>query len=116
MWTSSTARVDTPVGIYSDLRSRSEHLNRCPDRDWFRFTLNRDARVGIVWRSEEPVPGWLTSWTKGGTVIIDDRTRNVYEKDLAAGDIKLGSVEGQNGWRRMYLVLLAESDGEPSTP
>lgn len=73
MWTSSTARVDTPVGIYSDLRSRSEHLNRCPDRDWFRFTLNRDARVGIVWRSEEPVPGWLTSWTKGGTVIIDDR-------------------------------------------
>lgn len=38
----------------------------------------------------------------------------MYEKDLAAGDIKLGSVEGQNGWRRMYLVLLAESDSEPT--
>lgn len=96
--------------------TRWEHLNRGPDNDWFRFTLNRDARVAVVWRSDDTRPGWLTSWTSGGTVIIDDRIHNVYEKDLAAGETKLGSVEGQNNWRRMYLVLLAESDGTPTPP
>jgi len=94
--------------------TRWEHLNRGPDPDWFRFTLSRDARVGVVWRSDETPPGWLSGWTKGGTVIIDDRIHDVYEKDFAAGEIKLGSVEGQNGWRRMYLVLLAETDGTPT--
>ncbi len=91
-----------------------EFKNMGPRADWMNFTLNRPARVAVVWRDDLPLPGWLNSWDEGGTVAIDGDLHPVYEKDFPAGPAKLGTVEYSDEWREMYLVLLAEADGEPS--
>ncbi len=91
-----------------------EFKNTGPRSDWMNFTLNRPARVAVVWRDDFPLPSWLTSWTDGGTVAIDGDLHPVYEKDFPAGPVKLGTVEYTTEWREMYLILLAEADGNPS--
>jgi len=115
---SSTDTVDS-TGRYDgwDVLSPStkwEYKNLPPKSDWMHFTLNRDATVAVVWRDELPLPSWLSGWTEGGTVAIDDDLVPVYEKDYSAGEVVLGSVEYSDDWREMYLILLAESDEEPT--
>ncbi len=114
----STDTVDS-AGRYDgwDVLSPStkwEYKNLTPKNDWMHFTLNRDATVAVVWRDELPLPSWLSGWTEGGTVAIDDDLVPVYEKDYPAGEVVLGSVEYTNDWREMYLILLAESDEVPT--
>ena len=110
--------VDSP-GRYAgwDVLSPStrwEFKNLGPRNDWMNFTLNRPARVAVVWRDDLPLPSWLSGWSEGGTVAIDGDLHPVYERDFAAGPVELGSVEYSNDWREMYLILLAESDGNPT--
>ena len=87
------------------------------DDDWLRFTLARPARVGVVWRDDAALPGWLkTGWTEGSGVTIDGDNARVYLRDYPAGEVKLGTVESSTGnYRSMYVVLLAEADGLPSS-
>ncbi|MCP3993550.1 MAG: S-layer homology domain-containing protein [bacterium] len=111
-------RVDSP-GRYTgwDVLSPSTHWefkNIGPRSGWMNFTLNRPARVAVVWRDDFPLPSWLNGWDEGGSVAIDGDLNPVYEKDFPAGAVSLGTVEYSNEWREMYLVLLAESGGEPS--
>ncbi len=82
--------------------------------DWMNFTLNRPARVAVIWRDDLPLPSWLSGWDEGGSVAIDGELHPVYETDFPAGPVKLGTVEYSNDWREMYLILLAEADGQPS--
>ena len=110
--------VDSP-GRYAgwDVLSPStnwEFKNTGPRSDWMNFTLNRPARLAVVWRDDFPLPSWLGSWSDGGTVAIDGDLHPVYEKNFAAGPVQLGTVEYTNEWREMYLVLLAEANGNPS--
>ena len=113
--------VDSP-GRYAgwDVLSPStnwEFKNIGPRSDWMNFTLNRPARIAVVWRDDLPLPAWLSGWDEGGTVAIDGDLHPVYEKDYPAGEVKLGTVEYTDDWREMYLILLAEADGSPtSTP
>ncbi len=94
--------------------TRWKYKNLAKKDDWFHFVLNRDATVGVVWRDDTPTPSWLSGWTEGGTVVIDGDLVTVWEKSFSAGEVVLGSVEYAGEWRKMYLVLLAEADGEPS--
>ena len=91
-----------------------EFKNTGARNDWMNFTLNRPARVAVVWRDDFPLPSWLSGWSEGGTVAIEGDLHPVYEKDFPAGPVTLGTVEAGNDWREMYLVLLAEADGSPS--
>jgi len=85
------------------------------DNTWMNFTLNRPARVGVVWRDDASRPSWLRSgWSEGGTVQIDGDYAPVYEKTFPAGPVKLGTVESTGDGRTMYLVLIAEDDGDPT--
>ncbi|MDJ0498906.1 MAG: S-layer homology domain-containing protein [Acidimicrobiia bacterium] len=111
-------KVDSP-GRYTgwDVLSPStrwEFKNIGPRNDWMNFTLNRPARVAVVWRDDFPLPGWLSGWDEGGSVAIDGDLHPVYEKDYPAGPVKLGTVEYSSEWREMYLILLAEADGRPT--
>lgn len=92
-----------------------KYKNLYPDNVWMNLNLNRAARVGVVWRGDLPLPSWLGGWAQGGSVGIDGKFYPVYEKDFPAGPVALGSVEATDRWREMYLVLLAESDGTPTS-
>jgi len=94
--------------------TRWKYKNLVKKDDWFHFELNRAATVAVVWRDDLPLPSWLSGWTEGGTVSIDGDLVPVYEKSFAAGEVVLGSVEYTTEWRHMYVVLLAESNGQPS--
>ncbi len=94
--------------------TRWEFLNYAKLDDWFHFELTRPARVAVVWWDDEPAPSWLSDWELGGTVVIDGRLGQAYERDFGAGEVVLGSVEAGTEWRRMYLVLLAEAGGTPT--
>lgn len=116
---SSVAKVDS-AGDYAGWdvlapSTRWEFKNLGPDADWLRFTLNRPAEVAVAWRGGLPLPTWLGAWDSAGFVNVDGDTVPVYEKSFPAGEVKLGSVEGHNGWRDMYLVLLAEAGGSLSS-
>lgn len=93
-----------------------EFKNIGPRADWMNFTLNRPARVAVIWRDDFPLPSWLSGWSDGGSIAIDGDLHPVYEKDFPAGPVQLGTVEYSTEWREMYLILLAEADGEPSPP
>ncbi|MGA9598343.1 MAG: S-layer homology domain-containing protein, partial [Acidimicrobiia bacterium] len=110
--------VDSP-GRYGgwDVLSPStdwEFKNLGPRNGWMNFTLNRPARVAVAWRDDSPAPSWLAGWDVGGTVVIDGRLNQVYEKSFPAGPVSLGSVEYSTEWRQMYLIMLAESDSSPT--
>jgi hypothetical protein len=111
--------VDSP-GRYTNWdvlspSTRWEFKNMGPRGDWMNFTLNRPSRVAVVWRDDFPLPSWLNGWDEGGSVAIDGDLNPVYEKDFPAGPVKLGTIEYTTEWRQMYLILLAEADGKPST-
>ena len=91
-----------------------EFKNIGPRNDWMQLTLNRPARIAVVWRDDFPLPSWLTGWDEGGSVAIDGDLHPVYERDFPAGAVALGSVEYSNEWREMYLILLSEADGQPT--
>ncbi len=94
--------------------TRWRYKNLAAKNDWFHAELRRDARVAVVWRDGAPLPSWLSGWESGGTVSIDGDLVQVYEKDVPAGELVLGSVEYTTEWRETYLVLLAEADGDPT--
>ncbi len=86
------------------------------DDDWLRFTLNRPARVAVVWRDSSSIPDWLKSgWSEGSGVTVGGGNARVYLRDFPAGQVELGTVESSEGnWKTMYFVLLAESGGVPT--
>ena len=86
---------------------------------WVRVTLNRPARVGLVWRHPDPVPAWIAaSYTQTGTIdLVGGGAYPVYTRDVGAGLLELGSVfdPGQSsGLRDAFWVLFAEQGGVPS--
>ena len=54
------------------------------------FTLNRAARVAVVWRDDTAPASWLADWESGGTVIIDGDLLSVFEKSFPAGPVSWG--------------------------
>jgi hypothetical protein len=101
--------------------------------------LNRPATLAVIWRenNDMPLPTWLTNWTPSGTVQVqpdpytfvpNQGTYPVYKKSFPAGKVTLGAIinPGQTicstgctytpAQRRGYYVLLAEENGQPSTP
>jgi len=88
---------------------------------FIRLTLNRDARLAVVWRADpSKVPNWLkNNWSEQGSVRIAGSDRRVFVKNFSAGQtIELGSVYdpgasiSQN--LETYWVLFGEKDGTPS--
>jgi hypothetical protein len=73
--------------------------------DWLNFTLNRPAKVVVLWHQSTP---WLSTWQANN----DSDGYKVFSKDFAAGEHKLPSpgidVEP-------YTLLLAEENGQPSS-
>jgi hypothetical protein len=112
-------RVENP-GVYAGwdvLNTPSQQINTVMnDPNWLTLRLNRAAQVAIVWRGGSSVPGWLSSWTKAGTVMLSGNTYPTYRRSLGAGTHELGSVYDYDGGtpRWTYLVLFAEADGRPS--
>ena len=77
--------------------------------DWLEVTLNRDARLGVVW-DDRNVPSWLQSWDEGQSVELTGEDYRVFEKDFEAGKVTLPAPAlGAN-----YPLVLAEEGGEPS--
>jgi hypothetical protein len=113
------AAVVNSAGLYAawdalSPSTRWEFKNYGPRSNWMHFTLNRPARVAVVWRDDTAPAAWLADWESGGTVIIDGDLLSVFEKSFPAGPIGLGTVEKSSDWRHMYLVLLAEEGATPS--
>lgn len=81
---------------------------------WFHFTLDRAAKVAIVWRSDRAKPSWLNSWSRAGSVVLEGRTYPVFKKALAKGAHTLGGPATGSDYVRNYLVLLAEENGSPT--
>lgn len=94
--------------------TRWEFKNYGPRNNWMHFTLNRPARVAVVWRDDTAPASWLADWESGGTVIIDGDLLSVFEKSFPAGPVALGTVEKSSDWRHMYLILLAEENAGPA--
>jgi hypothetical protein len=117
----SEARVDD-TGSYSGwdiLNTPNLSVNTFASRaDWFTFLLNRPATVAIVWRGGNPVPTWLSSWNRGGDVVLTGKSVPTYVRAFPAGEVRLGGVYEPGSTstvsRDTYLILLAEADGTPS--
>ena len=77
--------------------------------DFLNFSLNRDARIAVVWQGES-LPGWLASWQE---VSSGDEARR-FERSFGGDEpIALGGGEGKG----YYHVLLGEADGSaPEAP
>lgn len=99
--------------------------NQGPHRErdtaaWFKLTLNRPARLALLWQDVGAVPSWVTSsWTVGPPVTWSDGTTSrTYHKDFPAGDVSLGSLRAPGAGGppagNTYLVLLAEAGGVAS--
>ena len=89
-----------------------------PEREWsnasgteyMNITLTRPTRVAIVWVSRwDPLPSWLKSWSLSGTVGVDHRVANVYERTLGYGEHWLPGPSADGDYSRNYLVLFGES-------
>lgn len=74
--------------------------------DWLRLSLNRDARVAVVWKID-PVPLWLIGWER----VALPEGFTAFVKDFKKGEVALGGPGKNNG---KYTVLLAEAGGRPS--
>lgn len=98
-----------------DVLTPSRNYSNATRNPWLNFKLDRKARAAVVWRSDEARPGWLSSWTRSGDVVIEGRTHPVYKKTLAAGDQTLGGpAKNSSEYERTYLLLLAEENGAPT--
>ena len=76
--------------------------------DWLHLDLNRDAVITVVWEGDEPA-SWLADWEEG----LEDSGRRTFSKDVKAGHVALGSMEGKG----RYHVYLGEADGSsPQRP
>jgi hypothetical protein len=88
--------------------------------DWFAVTLNRPARVAVVWRGGPSVASCFAAWTPGpdirATQAGDAKTWPTFWRDVPAGDLVLCGVNaGLDGQvRNTYLLFLAEEGGHPS--
>jgi hypothetical protein len=91
---------------------------------YWQFGLNRGATLGVVWRSQRPVPNWLSAWQPGNTVTVAGQfggTWRVYTKFFGPGVAALGGVydpqdnpQGNQDTIDTYWVLFSESNGQPS--
>lgn len=116
-----TARIDDP-GAYAGwdvMNTPNREINTIMDRnDWIDLTLTRAARLAIAWRGGEPLPAWLSGWTRSSDVVINGFTVPTYVRDVQAGVLQLGSVYDPDAPYRYsrdnYLILFAEADGTPS--
>lgn len=105
------------AGSYNgwDVLTPSRNYSNVTRNPWLNFKLNRNAKAAVVWRSDEAKPGWLSSWTRSGEVVVEGRTHPVYRKSLAAGDHSLGGPAKTSAeYERTYLLLLAEENGAPT--
>lgn len=86
------------------------------DRDDFLWLdLNRSATVALAWVDQGPVPGWLSTWTLRGTVVVEGMNAPVYETVLPAGEHWLPSPGGTPEDRKeVYFLMFAEADRTPS--
>jgi len=84
------------------------------------LTLNRSARVGVIWREAGYLPAWLQSWTNAGSIRVTHQSGGignypVYTKDVPAGDVILGGMFPPDAnVPNVYWVILAESGGHPA--
>jgi hypothetical protein len=91
------------------------------------LTLQRSAQVGLVWRSDNPVPPWIAAqgWASGGTIANTggcSGSYQVFKRTLAAGTHPIPSMGYQtsgtfttaedHGW----WILLGEANGAGSLP
>jgi hypothetical protein len=74
--------------------------------DWLRITLNREATVAVVTKTSF---GWLGTWEKGPDIPGGFKS---FKKKFGQGELKLPSPGNDND---AYEVLLAETDGKPSS-
>lgn len=101
------------------------HMTLQSEAEGVHLSLNRPARIGLVWRAGSWQPGWLAGWTKGGTVQVkrgdETLTYPVYTREFPAGLVNLPSVgiPGEAGTQN-YTVLVGEQGGAatpaPSVP
>lgn len=100
----------------------NQGVSRTFTGDLVTVTLNRAARVGVLWpNSPSELPTWLQSgWSDGGTVTTSRGDGNanphVYLKDFAAGTHTFQAANDNSGQlRSVYSLLLSESGGVVST-
>jgi hypothetical protein len=122
------ARTVTDAGAYGGwdyLHLPNQGISRTFTGDLVTVTLNRPARVGVVWPGGTAAadrPAWLQAgggWSDGGEVQSrrGDGTQalHVYLKDVAAGAHVFGAANDSAGQlRSVYALLFAESGGVPS--
>lgn len=76
-------------------------------RDWLHVTLNRPARVVVLWKDEA---AWLGAWRR----LPDVGSFHAWYRDVPAGDLTFGAPGAQN---EAYTVILGETGGvAPSEP
>ena len=83
--------------------------------DWLHLSLNRGARVTVVWDLDRSA-GWLKGWEQGETTLNvngKERTYATYSKSFPKGEVVLGGTGKDNG---RYTVLLTEQEGVSTEP
>lgn len=127
--TDNASLLVTNPGVYSGwdvLNTPNSSINRFySGNNYLILSLNRPAKVAIVWKAVDPanqtkplatLPTWLQSWSPSGTVTLGTRAYPTYTKSLPAGETPLGGIyDTQNSFaNQTYLVLLAEQNSTPS--
>lgn len=88
-----------------------------------KYTLNRLATVGMVWRGGTPLPAWIAAqgWIAAGTITASNPSRGtqtypVYKKAQPAGEFTIGGPNnpGDSTVRNLMWMLFAEANGSPS--
>jgi hypothetical protein len=87
------------------------------DPNWLTLTLNRAARISIVWHSKGVVPAWLAErgWVAGDASgdSFCGGPCPTYARVAGPGPVVLGGVNaaGDSAEHDVYYVLLEEADG-----
>lgn len=85
--------------------------------DATQFTLNRPAKVALIWRTPAR-PAWLSDWTAGASVQVTRGARTqtwpTFQKTFQAGTVSLPGLNDVSDTDRTYDLLL--SDLTPPQP